>query len=114
VLKQSGIEYFFTQKLSWNNINKFPHTTFWWTGIDDSQVLAHLPPADTYTGQVNTSELYKSISNHKDIDVSNESLLAYGHGDGGGGPTFGMLERLKRVSDVVRFCRESALCLQGV
>jgi len=100
VLKQSGIEYFFTQKLSWNNINKFPHTTFWWTGIDDSQVLAHLPPADTYTGQVNTSELYKSISNHKDIDVSNESLLAYGHGDGGGGPTFGMLERLKRVSDV--------------
>ncbi|CAO3682019.1 unnamed protein product [Umbelopsis ramanniana] len=100
VLKQSGIKYFFTQKLSWNNINKFPHTTFWWTGIDGSSVLAHLPPADTYVGQVNTSELYKCVSNHKDIDLSNESLLAFGHGDGGGGPTYGMLERLMRLSDV--------------
>ncbi|CAM0138727.1 unnamed protein product [Umbelopsis sp. WA50703] len=100
VLKQSGIEYFFTQKLSWNNINKFPHTTFWWTGIDNSRVLAHLPPADTYVGQVNTEELYKCISNHKDIDLSNESLLAFGHGDGGGGPTYGMLERLQRLGDV--------------
>ncbi|KAI8577611.1 hypothetical protein K450DRAFT_212480 [Umbelopsis ramanniana AG] len=100
VLKQSGIKYFFTQKLSWNNINKFPHTTFWWTGIDGSSVLAHLPPADTYVGQVNTSELYNCVSNHKDIDLSNESLLAFGHGDGGGGPTYGMLERLMRLSDV--------------
>jgi alpha-mannosidase len=32
IIKQSGLEYFFTQKLSWNNINKFPHSTFMWTG----------------------------------------------------------------------------------
>ncbi|OAD69350.1 glycoside hydrolase family 38 protein [Phycomyces blakesleeanus NRRL 1555(-)] len=69
VLKQSGCDYFFTQKLSWNNINTFPLTTFWWTGIDNSRILAHLTPAET-------------------------------HGDGGGGPTPDMLERLKRMKDV--------------
>jgi alpha-mannosidase len=47
VLRQSGCDYFFTQKLSWNNINKFPLSTFWWTGIDDTRILAHLTPAET-------------------------------------------------------------------
>lgn len=48
VLRESGCDYFFTQKLSWNNINKFPLSTFWWTGIDDTSILAHLTPAETY------------------------------------------------------------------
>lgn len=47
VLKLSGCDYFFTQKLSWNNINKFPLSTFYWVGIDGTRILAHLTPADT-------------------------------------------------------------------
>ncbi|KAI7906375.1 galactose mutarotase-like domain-containing protein [Cokeromyces recurvatus] len=100
ILKSSGCDYFFTQKLSWNNINKFPLSTFWWTGIDDSRILAHLTPAETYTASVTPSELYKCSRNHHDLEYSNESLLVYGHGDGGGGPTPEMLERLKRMHNV--------------
>lgn len=48
MLKLSGCDYFFTQKLSWNNINKFPLTTFYWVGIDGTRILAHLTPADTW------------------------------------------------------------------
>lgn len=48
IMKQSGIKWFVTQKLSWNLYNKFPHTTFNWKGIDGSTVLTHFPPQDTY------------------------------------------------------------------
>lgn len=43
----------------------------------------------------------RSATKHHDLEYSNESLLCFGHGDGGGGPTPEMLERLRRVNDVV-------------
>ncbi|KAG0171993.1 Glycoside hydrolase, 38 vacuolar alpha mannosidase [Apophysomyces sp. BC1034] len=100
VLKQSGCDYFFTQKLSWNNINKFPLTTFWWTGIDNTRVLAHLTPAETYTASATPAELHKCATNNHDLEGSKRSLLVYGHGDGGGGPTQDMLERVRRMKNV--------------
>ncbi|KAI8142671.1 glycosyl hydrolases family 38 N-terminal domain-containing protein [Fennellomyces sp. T-0311] len=100
VLKLSGCDYFFTQKLSWNNINKFPLSTFWWTGIDGTNILAHLTPAETYNASVSVAEFTKCTKNHHDLEYSNESLLCFGHGDGGGGPTPEMLERLQRLKDV--------------
>ena len=48
IVKASGIDYFLTQKLSWNNINKFPYHSFYWQGLDGTKVLSHFPPADTY------------------------------------------------------------------
>lgn len=52
LIRQAEMKYFLTQKLSWNLVNKFPHSSFWWEGLDGSQVLAHFPPADTYNAQV--------------------------------------------------------------
>ena len=45
LLKEAGMPFFVTQKLSWNLTNKFPHNTFVWEGISGDQVLAHFPPA---------------------------------------------------------------------
>lgn len=56
-MKLSDAKYFFTQKLSWNNVNKFPLTTFWWVGIDGTKVLTHMAPSETYNAQCTPEEL---------------------------------------------------------
>ncbi|KAK5105729.1 hypothetical protein LTR62_002331 [Meristemomyces frigidus] len=92
----AGMERFFTQKLSWNNINNFPHTTFNWVSLDGSQVICHMAPCETYTAEAHFGDVSRSVSQHKSMDQDATSLLPFGKGDGGGGPTFGMLEKLRR------------------
>jgi alpha-mannosidase len=86
ICRLAGMEYFMTQKLSWNLINKFPHHSFIWEGLDGSQLLTHFPPANTYSSNASVSDVFKTISDYQQRAVSKESLLLYGHGDGGGGP----------------------------
>ncbi|KAG0742732.1 hypothetical protein G6F57_010501 [Rhizopus arrhizus] len=100
LMKLADLKYFFTQKLSWNNVNKFPLTTFWWIGLDGSKVLTHMTPSETYNAQCTPEELVRSVKNHKDKVFTNHSLLVYGNGDGGGGPLASMIERLRRMKDV--------------
>lgn len=100
----AGMSSFFTQKLSWNNINKFPHTTFRWVSLDGSQILCHMAPAETYTAEAHFGDVKRSVSQHKSMDQDPTSLLVFGKGDGGGGPTFQHLEKLRRcrgISDTV-------------
>ncbi|HEY3289103.1 MAG TPA: glycoside hydrolase family 38 C-terminal domain-containing protein, partial [Anaerolineae bacterium] len=100
IMRGAGITHFLTQKLSWNQINKPTSSTFLWEGIDGSRVLTHFPPADTYNGEVTVKEALYNVSNFKDHDRARESYLLYGFGDGGGGPTVEMIERLTRMKDV--------------
>ena len=100
IMRGAGIARFLTQKLSWNQINKPQAHTFWWEGIDGSRVLTHFPPADTYNGDGSVQELLFNVSNYKDLDRSNESYYLFGFGDGGGGPTWEMVEQLRRARDV--------------
>jgi len=65
-------------------INKFPHNTFIWEGIDGSQVLTHFPPADNYNSQMTAKENIFAVENNKDKDRFPEGLLLFGNGDGGG------------------------------
>jgi alpha-mannosidase len=100
IMQQAGIRYFLTQKMSWNQFNKLPSHTFLWEGLDGSQVITHFPPVDTYNSKANVKEVLFNISNYKDHERSNQSYLLFGYGDGGGGPTRGMLEQLARMQDV--------------
>ena len=100
ILRQVGMKYFLTIKLSWNQFNKLTSHTFWWEGLDGSRVLTHFPPADTYNSMGNVKEVLYSSTNYKDLDRSTEAYLLFGYGDGGGGPTREMLEQLERMSDV--------------
>jgi alpha-mannosidase len=97
LIKESGCDFFFTQKLSWNDTNKPEHHTFWWEGIDGTRVFAHFPPADTYNGVFTADELEWSIRNFKDGGRSNRSLYLFGWGDGGGGPTSEMIDSAHRL-----------------
>ncbi|KAI1756730.1 glycoside hydrolase family 38 protein [Xylaria castorea] len=100
----AGMDRFLTQKLSWNNINNFPHTTFNWVSLDGSQVICHMPPSETYTAEAHFGDVNRSISQHKSMDQDHTSLIVFGKGDGGGGPTWQHIEKLRRcrgISDQV-------------
>lgn len=100
VFVQSGCSRFVTQKLSWNKQNIFPHSTFWWEGVDGSRVLTHFPPVDTYNAELTAAEVRFAEANFKDHGWSNWSLMPFGHGNGGGGPTREMMERARRMADL--------------
>jgi alpha-mannosidase len=93
----AGMRWFLTQKISWNQTNAFPHHTFWWEGIDGTRIFTHFPPADTYNGTLSGSELAHAVANYREKGRGTRSLLPFGHGDGGGGPTREMLERARRL-----------------
>ncbi len=94
ILLKSGVKYFITQKLSWNLINRFPHHSFWWEGIDGSKVLAHLLPEETYNSPALPRSVMKIERTYAQKDVSNKALMAFGIGDGGGGPGPEHLDRI--------------------
>ncbi len=100
LMRGAGISGFLTQKLSWNRYTTPDHHTFRWAGIDGSSVIAHFPPADTYNAEATVPELRRAARDFKDHERSAQSLLVFGWGDGGGGPTEEMLETLARVSDL--------------
>lgn len=100
IANQAGVTALITQKLSWNDTNAFPHSTFWWEGHDGSRLLAHFPPANTYNGNFSAAELAASDRNYRDHERLDRSLYPYGYGDGGGGPSPAMLEAARRLADV--------------
>ncbi|XP_068702429.1 alpha-mannosidase 2C1-like [Montipora foliosa] len=100
IIRGVGMKYFLTMKLSWSLINKFPFHTFHWEGIDGSRCLAHFPPADTYESRGDAADVLKTVKQLKDKGRVHASMLLYGHGDGGGGPSEKMLEMLQRMEDV--------------
>ncbi|XP_047937398.2 alpha-mannosidase 2C1 isoform X1 [Anser cygnoides] len=99
LMRGCGIGRFLTQKLSWNLVNAFPHHTFFWEGIDGSRVLTHFPPGDSYGMLGRVEEMLKTVKNNKDKGRVNHSAVLFGFGDGGGGPTQKMLDRMKRMRD---------------
>ncbi|KAH1183665.1 alpha-mannosidase 2C1 isoform X1 [Mauremys mutica] len=99
LMRGCGIRWFLTQKLSWSLVNTFPHSTFFWEGIDGSQVLTHFPPGNSYDLKGRVEEMLKTMNNNKDKGRVNHSAALFGFGDGGGGPTQKMLDRLKRMRD---------------
>ena len=96
----AGARWFLSQKMSWNETNRMPHHSFWWEGIDGSRVFTHFPPVDTYNAAVSGKELARAVRNFSDKGLATRSLMPFGHGDGGGGPTREMLERARRVRDL--------------
>ncbi len=97
IMRGCGIEFFMTQKLSWNATNTFPHHTFHWEGIDGSRVLAHMLPEGTYNSPASPSALRQLEANYREIGVCDRALMLYGIGDGGGGPGVEHLENLRRA-----------------
>ncbi len=103
LIREAGLKYFFTIKLSWNQTNRLPYDTFWWQGLDGSRVLAHFSTtpsrggewkASTYNAEVDPGQVLDSWRGFQQKELHPNLLMAYGFGDGGGGPTREMIENL--------------------
>ncbi len=113
IMKRSGIDYFMTTKLAWNQINKMPYDTLMWRGIDGSEVLTHLITTlgvgqsaenffTTYNGDLHPDAIMGGWERYQNKDINNDILISYGYGDGGGGPTRQMLETSKRMEKGIK------------
>ena len=114
IMKKSGVDYFMTTKLAWNQINKIPNDTFIWRGIDGSEVLTHLittlgigqNPKEsfftTYNGMLHPDAIMGGWERYQNKEINNDILISYGYGDGGGGPTRQMLEISKRMEKGIK------------
>ncbi len=100
LMRRAGFEWFFTQKISWNQRNVFPHHTFLWEGIDGSRMFTHFPPMDTYNSQLSGMEVAKASRQFKENRVATMSIAPVGWGDGGGGTTREMTGRAARMADL--------------
>lgn len=113
IMKKSGIDYFMTTKLAWNQFNKIPYDTMKWRGIDGTEVLTHLITTlgvkqsikdffTTYNGILHPDAIMGGWKRYQNKDINNDILVAFGYGDGGGGPTREMLETSKRMEKGVK------------
>ncbi|MFK0238002.1 alpha-mannosidase [Streptomyces vinaceus] len=100
IVKLSGSKWFLTQKICWSQVNAFPHHTFWWEGIDGTRVFTHFPPVDTYNSDLGGAQLAHAAANYREKDRGSRSLVPFGWGDGGGGPTREHLARARRQRDL--------------
>ena len=113
IMKKCGIDYFMTTKLSWNQVNKIPNDTFLWRGIDGSEIFTHLVTTvgigqdtedffTTYNGILHPDAIMGGWQRYQNKEINNDILIAYGYGDGGGGPTREMLETSLRLEKGIK------------
>jgi alpha-mannosidase len=98
LMKLAGVDWFFTTKLTWNAINRFPYSSFLWRGTDGSEVVAHVTQNAGYNNRLDLAELDANARGHVQSDLHLEFLHPTGYGDGGGGPTEEMCERVRRLN----------------
>lgn len=111
ILKGVGIDTFMTTKISWNQFNSMPHDLFKWRGIDGSEIMTYFittpevgrPLNDrysTYNGMISPRSVLGSWEKFRDKSLSNETLISYGYGDGGGGVNRNMLKMRRAMDDL--------------
>jgi len=92
IYKKSGVDYFVTQKMTWNDTNQLPFKLFWWESPDGSKVLAYFPH-DYVNTTMNPVRLADDLKGARERSTGmTEMLDLYGIGDHGGGPTRAILD----------------------
>jgi len=98
LMRLAGVEWFFTTKLTWSAVTRFPYSSFVWRGTDGSEVVAHVTHNVGYCNRLEPAELEANAAGHAQSHLHPEFLHPTGYGDGGGGPTEAMCERARRLS----------------
>ena len=92
IYKRSGLDYFVTQKMAWNDTNQLPLKLFWWQSPDGSKVLSYFPH-DYGNNDLSPVRLAQNMVEARDRAPGMQEVMdLYGVGDHGGGPTRAMLD----------------------
>ncbi len=95
IYKKSGIDYFVTQKMAWNDTSQLPLKLFWWQSPDGSRVLTYFP--HDYVNQIEPVRMASDLAKAVDLNPGQHEMMhLYGIGDHGGGPTRDMLDSGER------------------
>ena len=91
IYKKSGVDYFVTQKMAWNDTNKLPLKLFWWQSPDGSRVLTYFP--HDYVNDIDPAKISNDVAIARKLNLGTPVMMhLYGIGDHGGGPTRSMLD----------------------
>ena len=108
ILRKCGVDWFVTSKISWNDVNRMPHDTFLWKGIDGTEIKTQFLTAQdaevetetrnrtTYVSHITAPMVAGAFKRYSDKELQNEAIVTFGYGDGGGGPTSEDLELGRR------------------
>lgn len=97
VIKKSGMKYFLTSKLQYNDTNEFPLSVFKWRAHSGDEVLAYMQKVG-YEGDADANYIKNTRKTNRQNDIVDASMGMFGYGDGGGGCTFDMVEKVRRFS----------------
>ncbi len=110
ILKKSGVDYFITSKISWNDTNMMPYDSFIWEGIDGTEIYSSFITTQrakgdhsisnftTYVGMLDAPNVMGTWDRYQQKEYNKNTIMTYGYGDGGGGPTRWMLEKQRRMA----------------
>ena len=117
IMQKSGVTTFVTSKLSWNETNRMPYDTFMWRGIDGTEVFTYFLTAArrekfdtrpnwsaTYTPNLEPGYIRGVWNRYEPKAITEEVLMPFGHGDGGGGPADIHIEHFNRLKYGIRGC----------
>ncbi len=107
ILRKSGVDWFVTSKISWNESDRMPYDTFRWRGIDGTEINSYFLTAQgdnggpsvrytTYVAHTDAAMISGTYKRYSQKQLNREAILTFGFGDGGGGPTKEHLELLRR------------------
>lgn len=111
ILKKSGVDYFVTSKISWNETNTMPYDMFRWRGLDGTEIFSYFLTAQkkrrgqkpviytTYVSNNNPDMIAGTWDRFQQKEFSDQVINTFGFGDGGGGPTAEMLELRRRMEN---------------
>lgn len=112
IMKGFGVKQLVTTKLGWNDTNQMPHDSFIWRGVDGSEVYAYFMTAQdvplhdgkgnrksftTYSSVATPSQTMGAWEGFREKEILSDVHLAFGYGDGGGGPSADQIEYVERM-----------------
>ena len=111
ILKKCGVDWFVTSKISWNDVNTMPYDTFEWYGLDGTPIHTYFltaqdkkkyaPELDrraTYNAHTTPAMTAGTFHRYQQKQISNDALLTFGYGDGGGGSTVEHIQLARRLA----------------